>query len=161
MDASRHRCLREGLVALQRQSIFNFVLQWRHKDPPTSSSSPHFLSLTVLDIATSLWPLEAHMPPLITLFLPTRCSSTNRLSMIPDKVYELCHGTETVSSEMAKNPDQAPGDVWKKLYSKYESDTKHNIEKNQTTEITEEDLKRAYECGNWGPTHPSETFLKV
>lgn len=79
---------------------------------------------------------------------------------ITDTVYNLCHGTETVSSELAKNPSAAPSDIYKRLYGKYDHEIskKHQLEGN---EITEEDLKRAEECGRWGPTKPSELFLKV
>lgn len=82
--------------------------------------------------------------------------------MIPDRVYKVCHDTDTISSEMAKDPTQAPGDVWKRLYEEYDKDSHSDKEvESHKSEITEEDLKRAYECGNWGPTRPSELFLRV
>jgi len=57
----------------------------------------------------------------------------------------------------------APGDAWKKLYGHHlpgEHSSKSTAEAHRD-EITPEDLKRAKECGNWGPTEPSELFLRV
>jgi hypothetical protein len=81
--------------------------------------------------------------------------------MISDKVHKLCNGTETVSSEMAKDPTLAPGEVYKKLYGHFDSDKSTAKERDHKEEISEADLKRAEECGNWGPTKPSELFLRV
>lgn len=83
--------------------------------------------------------------------------------MISEKVYKLCTGTETASSLLAKDPTLAPGDAWKQLYEGHNAGEK---ESQSTAEahrdkITPEDLQRALECGNWGPTQPSELFLRV
>jgi hypothetical protein len=81
--------------------------------------------------------------------------------MISDKVYKLCHATETVSSEMAKDPTLAPGDVYKKLYGHTDSIKITGKARDYKEGISETDLKRAEECGNWGSTQPSELFLQV
>lgn len=83
--------------------------------------------------------------------------------MISDKVYKLCTSTETVSSLLAKDPTLAPGEAWKQLYggdNGGEKESQSTAEANRD-DITPDDLKRAYECGNWGPTKPSELFLRV
>jgi len=83
--------------------------------------------------------------------------------MISDKVYKLCTSSESVSSLLAKDPTLAPGEAWKKLYSHYDAEEKESKSTARThrDEITPSDLKRAAECGKWGPTQPSELFLKV
>ncbi|KAJ7118728.1 hypothetical protein C8R44DRAFT_181495 [Mycena epipterygia] len=83
--------------------------------------------------------------------------------MIPPKVYELCTGTETVSSLVARDPELAPGDAWKKLYAEHIGGSKESIAaaREHRDAHTPEDLKKARECGKWGPTEPSELFLKL
>lgn len=83
--------------------------------------------------------------------------------MISDKVYKLCKSKESVSALLAKDPTMAPGEAWKKLFGGHSAGEK---ESKSTAiahhhKITPEDLKRALECGNWGPTQPSELFLRV
>ncbi|KAJ7632146.1 hypothetical protein FB45DRAFT_494404 [Roridomyces roridus] len=80
--------------------------------------------------------------------------------MITDKVHQLCTGTETVSSLLAKDPTLAPGDAWKKLYGHHKDISVIQAQKNREAH-TAEDLKRARECGKWGSTEPSELFLKL
>lgn len=80
--------------------------------------------------------------------------------MISDKVYKLCHETKTVSSEMAEDPSAAPGDIYKKLYGHYEG-SEFSAKERKHKEITETDLKKAEDCGQWGPTKPSELFLQI
>ncbi|PQE03711.1 iq calmodulin-binding motif protein [Rutstroemia sp. NJR-2017a BBW] len=83
--------------------------------------------------------------------------------MISDKVYKLCKSNETVSSILAKDPTIAPGDAWKQLYGAHaagEKESKATARSHRDTH-TPEDLQRALECGNWGPTQPSELFLKM
>ncbi|KAF7359290.1 hypothetical protein MSAN_01271400 [Mycena sanguinolenta] len=82
--------------------------------------------------------------------------------MITPQVHKLCTGTETVSSLIAKDPELAPGDAFKKLYGGH-TPSKESIAKarEHRDAHTAEDLKRARECGKWGPTEPSELFLKL
>jgi hypothetical protein len=81
--------------------------------------------------------------------------------MIPQTVYDLCHSEQTISSEYAKDPTQAPGHIIKKLYGENhhkpitEHKAKHGID------YSAEDIQKAYECGKWGTTRPSDLFLKV
>ena len=84
----------------------------------------------------------------------------NSLAMVSQKVFDLCCGEKTVSSELAQNPKEAPGDIAKRLYG---DDRKSFLSSDHFKEhnISEEDLERAYQCGKWGPTRPSKLFLKV
>lgn len=83
--------------------------------------------------------------------------------MISDKVYKLCTSKESVSALLAADPTLAPGDAWKKLYGGHAAGEKDSkvTGKGRRDDLTPEDLKRAMECGNWGPTQPSELFLRV
>jgi hypothetical protein len=89
--------------------------------------------------------------------------SRKHRAMISDKVYKLCNGTETVSSLIAKDPELAPGAAWKQLYGEHAAGHKESVAtaRDHRDAHTAEDLKRARECGKWGPTEPSELFLKV
>jgi hypothetical protein len=58
----------------------------------------------------------------------------------------------------------ALGDAWQKLYGGHASgdkDDRKNFSIAHRDLHTPEDLQRALECGNWGPAHSSELFLKV
>ena len=80
--------------------------------------------------------------------------------MISNKVYELCRSPESVSSELARNPTEAPEKIAKQLYSSSgDFSTGKGFE--TPAEYSAEGLKRTLECGNWGPKQPSELFLKV
>lgn len=83
--------------------------------------------------------------------------------MISDKVYKLCTSKESVSALLAKDPTLAPGVAWKQLYGDHAAGEKERTStaKAHRDNHTPEDLKRALECGNWGPTEPSELFLRV
>lgn len=75
--------------------------------------------------------------------------------MISDFVYELCHSPDTVTSVVASDTSVAPGEVAKKLFSKRE------LPRSNGEERKDHNLERAYECGKWGNTRPSDLFLKV
>jgi len=83
--------------------------------------------------------------------------------MISEKVYKLCTSKESVSALLAKDPTLSPEEAWKQLFGGDEAGDKESIStaKANRDNHTPEDLKRARECGNWGPTEPSELFLRV
>jgi hypothetical protein len=112
---------------------------------------------------------KSHLPP-IQLTAGTETGPQRKLpsaegaaTMISDKVYKLCTSSESVSSRIAKDPTLTPGEVWKKLYGHHDAGEKEtkSTARAHRDEITPEDLKRAAECGKWGPTQPSELFLRV
>jgi hypothetical protein len=112
---------------------------------------------------------QSHLPPRRLSASPEIApqsklpSATGNATMISDKVYKLCTSVESVSSLLAKDPTLTPGEAWKKLYGQYEAGGKESksTARAHRDEITPEDLKRAAECGKWGPTQPSELFLRV
>lgn len=85
------------------------------------------------------------------------------LKPISDELYALCTSGESVSSILAKDPAAKPGDAWKKLYGH----DAHKLGKRtylsgvSKSASDEEILRRTAECGKWGPTQPSELFLRV
>jgi hypothetical protein len=83
--------------------------------------------------------------------------------MVSEKVMQLCHSKVTLSSEYAADSSKAPGHILKEIFKGHlHSDTSHHAKKLEELKIADEnDLLRAKECGNWGPTEPSELFLRV
>jgi hypothetical protein len=93
----------------------------------------------------------------------TADSRKDTFTMISDKVYKLCTSQESVSALLAQDPTMAPGDAWKTLYGGHavgETDSKPTAITHRDWH-TPEDLQKALECGKWGPTEPSELFLRV
>lgn len=75
--------------------------------------------------------------------------------MISDFVYDLCHEQETVTSRLVKDPDDAPGVIAKDLFGK------DRLPDSNTADQSSYNLQRAFECGKWGNSPPSDLFLKV
>ncbi|GFF12319.1 phospholipase D Active site motif protein [Aspergillus terreus] len=91
----------------------------------------------------------------IAIWMVRQPTSRNfaRCSMLPDRVYRLCSGDKTVSSELAKDPTQAPSDIFHRLYS--------HPEQTGTPSVEADSLQKAAKCGNWGDNKPSDLFLKI
>ncbi|KAJ5218783.1 uncharacterized protein N7498_000882, partial [Penicillium cinerascens] len=92
-------------------------------------------------------------------------SNRSRCIMVPWDVYALCQQSQTVTSELAQDPSQTPGAVFKKLYEK-QSPVSHHAKGNSKGLSKEEfqeknELQRAHACGNWGSSEPSELFLQI
>ena len=89
---------------------------------------------------------------------------TSRNSMptqLSDWLYGLCHSSSSVSALLAEDPSLTPGKAAARLY-------RHNVGKltdcqppSDREPATAESLQRAFECGNFGPTKPSELFLRI
>lgn len=93
---------------------------------------------------------------------PTRDTSDSEdssVTMVSDRVHELCTSKQSVSALLAQDPTIAPGDAWKTLYGNLPSEA--GSAGTEREDSTPDDLKRVAECGNWGPTQPSELFLKA
>jgi hypothetical protein len=80
--------------------------------------------------------------------------------MIPPKIHELCRSDKSVTNELTKNPSEAPGKAAKRLFG---HDLLEDVAGERMKESTNEEkaLQHAFECGNWGPTRPSDLFLQV
>ncbi|GAB7352846.1 hypothetical protein MBLNU459_g3455t1 [Dothideomycetes sp. NU459] len=83
---------------------------------------------------------------------------SNRIS---DKLYNFCRNPESVSSLLAQNPSLTPGDAAKKLYHPDSVSVSEGTPPHERVPASAEELQRAYDCGNWGPTKPSELFLRI
>lgn len=98
---------------------------------------------------------------------PACVNDTNRSSptMVSDGLHKLCTSKESVSALLAEDPTLAPGDAWKKLYGSYVPTSNTAAGSDRDGEgrhsISAEELQRVAVCGNWGPSQPSELFLKV
>lgn len=80
--------------------------------------------------------------------------------MVSQHVVELCHSSATVSSELAKHPTASPGSIAKTLY--HGGQTGHvGPEPLSNRAVDEEDLEKAFSCGKWGNSRPSDLFLRA
>lgn len=79
---------------------------------------------------------------------------------ISEKVYKWCTSEESVSSLLAKDPTLAPGKAAEKLYGKEHTSVSEKKHPNNY-DYSLEELERAYQCGKWGDTRPSELFLRI
>lgn len=82
---------------------------------------------------------------------------------ISNEFYNLFVSPESVSSVLAQDPTTSPGDAWQKLYKHHVGKPSGPASIHQAGKQipTEDNLKKAAECGHWGPTQPSDLFLKV
>ncbi|KUI68543.1 hypothetical protein VM1G_04416 [Cytospora mali] len=82
---------------------------------------------------------------------------------VSDELFQLLTSPESVSSLLAQDPSMSPAQAWKKLYGHYDGKpgSSHSNPEAADGLAQEEALQRAAECGHWGPTQPSELFLKM
>ncbi|CAM6118643.1 unnamed protein product [Calypogeia fissa] len=80
--------------------------------------------------------------------------------MVSEHVLKLCRATETVSSVLAKNPTEAPGDVVKRLYGHLKKDLHYNPDEHRPAP-SDQELEMALKCGRWGASQPSPLFLQA
>jgi len=79
---------------------------------------------------------------------------------ISDKVYDLVHSTQTVTSVLAASPPtESVETVAEKLYGL--SPKRGRNFKVGERRPTKEDLNRVVECGKFGTSRPSDLFLQV
>jgi phosphatidylserine/phosphatidylglycerophosphate/cardiolipin synthase-like enzyme len=77
-------------------------------------------------------------------------------------VYAWCTSKDSVSNELAKDPSLSPGQAVEKLYGAGDGISLSEKKAPSDREpATQEDLERAFQCGNFGPTKPSELFLRI
>ncbi|KAH8694364.1 hypothetical protein BGZ61DRAFT_451842 [Ilyonectria robusta] len=82
-------------------------------------------------------------------------------AMVSKRVYDLCQARETVSSVLAKDPTQAPGDVVKRLYGHGENRLHQDESDKDVAASSADALEAAFQCGRWGLTKPSPLFLQA
>ncbi|KAJ6160863.1 hypothetical protein N7470_004259, partial [Penicillium chermesinum] len=88
--------------------------------------------------------------------------------MLTPEVYGLSRHSQSVTSELAKDPSQDPEHVFKRLYEHHDL---HHLTEGSSESILPEDialefekkdrLPRAYASGTWGSSTPSDLFLEV
>ena len=89
-----------------------------------------------------------------------RVKGRTTAKMVSEHVFKLCQGTETVSSVLAGNTSETPGEVVKRLYGHHAKDLHRNPDVNRPAPSAEA-LEMAFKCGRWGPTRPSPLFLQA
>ena len=80
--------------------------------------------------------------------------------MVSQTVWDLCNGKDTVTSVLANDPQKAPHEAVSGLYNGDFAGFKEHS-KFKRVQASEEDLQKAFECGNWGLSKPSRLFLQV
>jgi hypothetical protein len=80
---------------------------------------------------------------------------------ISDRVYEWCTSEVSVSAALAKDPAVPPKEAAKKLYGQAKISVTAEKPPRERELASEKELQRAFECGKWGPTRPSELFLRI
>ena len=80
---------------------------------------------------------------------------------ISDRVFSWCTSRDSISEALSKDPTLAPGKVAEKLYGKEGISVTEKKAPKHRESATQEDLERAYQCGKFGPTKPSELFLRI
>ncbi len=80
-----------------------------------------------------------------------------------DRTFQLCTASDSVSSLLAADPALAPGEAWHKLFGHHVGKPKssHAADDAGKGPVSKEALERAAKCGKWGPTQPSDLFLRV
>lgn len=82
---------------------------------------------------------------------------------ISDELLKLLTSPESVSTLLAQDPSLTPGEAWKKLYGHHVGKLGDTPSINDAGKhlASEEALRKAAEAGHWGPTQPSELFLRA
>ena len=95
--------------------------------------------------------------------MPLKMDDRSNPERLSDRIVELCTSPESVSALLAADPQQAPGDAWDKLYGKWKRSKSPAEGKDgePSPPVWQDELQRAAKCGKWGPTQPSELFLRV
>jgi hypothetical protein len=78
-----------------------------------------------------------------------------------DRVFNWCTSDSSVSAELAKNPNLSPQEASKSLFGSEGISISEKKPPVERVPATAEDLERAYQCGKFGPTRPSELFLRI
>jgi hypothetical protein len=81
--------------------------------------------------------------------------------MISDTLYQFAVSDKSVSSELAQNPKESPGQIAHRLFSNRKHEAADNSRPPTNERGEEADLQRALEAGKWGEQRPSNLFLKA
>lgn len=91
-----------------------------------------------------------------------------RCTMVSRKLYNMSHGQQTVTSELALDPSQCPQKVFHKLFEGHHLPHSHHNGEESDSDSDKaskweqlDELEKARACGNFGSTETSELFLKV
>ncbi|OKL60936.1 hypothetical protein UA08_03715 [Talaromyces atroroseus] len=81
--------------------------------------------------------------------------------MISDSLYQLAVSDKSVSSELAQNPKEFPGQIAHRLFSNRKPEAVDESRQSSSHEKGDEaGLQRALNSGKWGEQRPSNLFLK-
>lgn len=92
----------------------------------------------------------------LNLVKPERSVMATRIS---DKILRFCTSPDSVSSSYTSNPGTSPEHHARRLYGSEHYAITEREPPHERKVLTQEDLDRARQCGNWGKMEPSELFL--
>lgn len=98
--------------------------------------------------------------------MPPLTPQVSIAAMIPPRVYEICRNGISVSSELAKNPTEAPSIICERIFpvngkAKPATNGAGHIDTKSNSAGEKSELEAASNCGNWGSSKPSQLFLQV
>lgn len=118
-------------------------------------------SLPSLTLSLAFIPVIGFLSSLLYfVVLQSHNALPHRSTMISQKIFDLCHSSNTISSKIAENPHLAPSHAAHTLYRRHGGTAHHTGSANGAAKDGY-DLERAYNCGQWGSTTPSNLFLKA
>lgn len=80
---------------------------------------------------------------------------------ISDKLYSQCRSDDSITAELEKKPSGSPAEFAKHLYGSHGIDHFDKKPPEERLPATQEDLRRAAQCGRFAGTNPSELFLRA
>lgn len=95
------------------------------------------------------------------LAFPTARTRNAPSRMAFEQAYKLCQGAATISAEFAKNDEEAPTDIIKRLYGHCKPNTSFDNSGDDCRSATRDELECVRQHGRWGPQQPSELFLRI
>jgi hypothetical protein len=123
-----------------------------HPPTPSTLSTIFNLGVTATAYAGSTFTSYHRQLRMPKVAMPTKISN---------RVHQWCTSDDSVSAQLAKKPDLAPSDASESLYGSEGISISEKKPPKERVPATAEDLERAYQCGKFGPTRPSELFLRI
>lgn len=117
--------------------------------------------VAVLAKLTKLY--SARIPHLVphTPTHPFNMGADLKQNQISDKVFGYCQNQETVSSFLAKDTKLPAYKAAEKLFGSHGLSVIETQPPKERVRASDEELERAFKCGRFGNTRPSELFLRV
>ncbi|KAG8526667.1 uncharacterized protein KY384_008096 [Bacidia gigantensis] len=82
--------------------------------------------------------------------------------MLSEALIKLCQSNDSsISAALAGEPTAAPTELWQRLFGQQKAAASGVDPGDSDAALSQERLAQAQKCGHWGPTQPSELFLRA